>query len=199
MLSPCLRPRSAVRRRWSLLRLLRSSSLSLARRRPAPATDSLALPRVVPPPLASTPKLPITPVPVTTAAPKPAVDLLTAPTVPPAWLTAPGRSASGQLAVIPSGLPGWPRPASAARVHAALPPKFVPPPVVAVPVTPALTPLTVANVVRPTTQPLAKTWPPAHLVRKNTGDQETRGVAYFETAPLPQTPAAVVAIPAAPK
>ena len=164
----------------------------------APEADALILPRVVPPPKAAPPKNPITP--ASFAASKPAMDLLTAPTVPPAWLTAPSRSGPSQLVVIPSGLPSRPPAALAVPVHAALPPKIVPTPVVAASVAPTLNPPS-AVAVRPTLQPLTKTgppsrsWPPAHLVRKNVGDQETRGVAYFETAPIPQTPGVVVAVP----
>jgi hypothetical protein len=169
-----------------------------------PEADVLVLPRVVPPPKAAPPKNLITP--VSFAAPKPAVDLLTAPTVPPAWLTAPNRSAPSQLVVIPSGLPSRPPAALAAPVHAALAPKIAPTPVVAASVAPALIPLAVATTtVRPTLQPLTtagppiRSWPPAHVVRKNVPDQETRGVAYFETAPTRQAPAAVIAVPASPK
>ena len=162
-----------------------------------PETDALALPRVVPPSRrlrASTDHI----LPVSAIAPKPAVDLLAAPTVPSAWLTAPTLSAPSQLAVIPSGLPavGTVKPAVAGQIVGR--PKIVLTPI-------AATPAPIIAAARPTLRPLTanrpaiRSWPAAHLVREDNHTQETRGVAYFETAPVPQAPAAVPAIPANPK
>jgi hypothetical protein len=69
-------------------------------------------------------------------------------------------------------------------------PKVVLTPIAPVPVVsaarPILQPLTAAT-------PRVRTWPPAHLVRKNVQDQETRGVAYIEPAAAPQAPAVLSA------
>jgi hypothetical protein len=152
-----------------------------------PETDVLALPRVVPPPPALPPKVFITP--VSASAPKPAMDLLTAPAVPPAWLAAPSPR-SAKVTVIPSGLPGPAAAKSVASVPTTATPKVVPMPMVPVPVVsaarPALLPLTAAA-------PRIRTWPPAHLVRKNVQDQETHGASYIEPAPPPQAPAVLSA------
>jgi hypothetical protein len=159
----------------------------------APETDALALPRVVPPPQRS----PVSPdhiLPVSAITPKPAVDLLAAPTVPPAWLSAPTTSATPKVAVIPSGLPvaGVVKPSIAVQMVAR--PKIVLAPLVAAPAPiiavagPRIQPWTAR---RPPIRP----WPAAHLVREDIRTQETIGVAYFETAPAPQAPV-VVAHPA---
>jgi len=152
-----------------------------------PETDALlALPRVVPPPQRLPPSTDHILL-ISAIAPKPAVDLLAAPTVPPAWLGGPTSLAPSKLAVIPSGLPavGTVKPSVIGAIVAR--PRIVLTPIAAVPA-----PVIVAA--RPTLQPLTtsrpaiRSWPAAHLVRQDSRTQETRGVAYFETAPVPQAP-----------
>jgi hypothetical protein len=162
-------------------------------------TDALALPRVVP----LRPFSPTSPIaPVSAAAPKPALDLLTAPTVPAAWLAAPAK-----LTVIPSGLTTKTPAKPSAPVQDAVKPKIVLTPITAAPVRSVLIPMPVVSAAQPVLKPLtaaapqtltaaappARSWPPAHLVRKNVQDQEIRAVAHFEPAREPQRPATVPA------
>ncbi len=161
----------------------------------APETNALALPRVVPPPPAPTEI-----VAVSSTAPKPAVNLLTAPTIPPAWLATPAKPA-----VVPSGLPTQVTVKPSASSQGVAAPRVVLTPMAAAPARPALALVPVASLGRPPLQPatasapLPRPWPPAYAVRNNAQDQGTRGVAYFEAAPKPQAPATVTAAPANPK
>jgi hypothetical protein len=156
--------------------------------RVAPGADPLALPRVVPP--RPSPPAPSEIVAVSAKAPKLAVDLLTAPTVPPAWLATPAK-----VAVIPSALPSQ-APAKSSLPAPSVPaPKVVLKPVAAAPVRPAFALVPVVCAARPAVHPATaaappmRSWPPAYVVRPNVPNQETHGVAYFE----PHAPAAVAA------